>query len=128
LDSLLLANYLIFARLQSIILNESEQTAVHAFLQKLHQQYGDAIQQITLFGSKAGGESTPDSDIDVLIVVAEESWPLRDEISVIAARISLEYDVLLSPRIIGQQRWQRMMQDQFNLYKNVAKEGVPLAA
>lgn len=110
----------------SLILNESEQTAVHTFLQKLRQGYGETIQQTILFGSKARGESSPDSDIDILIVVAEESWPLRDEISVIAARISLEYDVLISPRVIGQHRWQRMMQDQFNLYKNVVKEGIPL--
>ena len=43
-----------------IILNEAEQTAVHNFLQKLHQRYGETILQTILFGSKARGESGPD--------------------------------------------------------------------
>ena len=103
-----------------------EWTAVQAFLQRLHRDYSQAVQWAALFGSKARGDSEPDSDIDILIVVDEESWTLRDAISAIAARVSLEYSVLIGPRVIGQERWARMAKERFSLYENVAREGIPL--
>jgi len=81
-----------------------------------------------LFGSKARGDSHPWSDIDILIIVSEEDWPLRQEINTLAARVSLQYDVLLGPRVIGQERWERMKRHRFSLYRNVAAEGIPLTS
>jgi len=39
----------------------------------------------------------------------------------------LAYDVLLAPRVIGRERWERMKQDQFSLYRNIVAEGISLA-
>jgi len=47
-------------------------------------------------------------------------------ISVIAARVSLEYSVLIGLRVIGQERWERMAKERFSLYENVARDGIPL--
>jgi len=84
------------------------------------------VRRIVLFGSKARGDSEPDSNIDILIVVDEESWPLRDAISAIAAWVSLEHGVLIGPWVIGQGRWARMARERFSLYENVARQGIPL--
>jgi hypothetical protein len=73
-----------------------------------------------------GCTSGPWSDIDILVIVREESWPLRGEISTLAARVSLEYDVLIGPRVIGLERWEGMERDGFSLYRNITAEGVPL--
>jgi len=107
-------------------LTTRERHAVQAFLQRLHLDFGQTVQQTILFGSKARGDSGPDSDIDILIIADQESWPLRDGISAIAADVSLEYDVLIGPRVIGQERWQRMAQEGFSLYENVTREGIPI--
>lgn len=106
-------------------LTSEERTSIQAFLQRLYRVYGDAVQQTILFGSKARGDSGPESDIDILIIVAEESWTLRDNISLIAAQESLAHDVLIGPRVIGKERWNRMARDRFNLYENVSREGIP---
>jgi uncharacterized protein len=107
-------------------LTAREQDAVQAFLQSLQEHLADQILQTILFGSKARGDSRRWSDTDILVVVREESWPLRAESSTLAADVSLEYSVLLGPRVIGQERWERMKVAGFGLYKNVATEGVPL--
>ena len=107
-------------------LTTQERAAVQAFLRRLHRDHGLAVQRTVLFGSKARGDSQPDSDIDVLIVVDEESWPLRDAISGVGADVSLEYGVLIGPRVIGQERWARMAREHFSLCENVAQEGIPL--
>ena len=108
-------------------LTAPERTAVRAFLGKLHRDYGQVVQQIILFGSKARGDSRLDSDIDILIIVEEESWPLRDAISTVAARVSLEYNILIGPRVIGRERWHRMQRERFSFYEHVAQEGIPLS-
>lgn len=107
-------------------LDAHEKAAVQAFLNRIQQGYGDSIQEIILFGSKAREDSKPDSDIDILVIVTEESWALRDDISLIAAQESLAHDVLLGPRVIGKERWSQMARDQFTLYQNVAREGLVL--
>ena len=107
-------------------LTAKERQAIETFLDRLHQRYPDQILQAVLFGSKARGDSDPYSDIDILIIVEEENWPLRGEISTIAARVSLEYDVLIGPRLIGRERWESMKRRRFSLYRNIAAEGIPL--
>jgi predicted nucleotidyltransferase len=107
-------------------LTSREREAVQAFLQRLHHAHGNLIRKTILFGSKARGDSEPESDIDILIIVAEESWALRDDISRIAAQESLAYDVLIGPRVIGLDRWSRMASDRFALYENISREGLTL--
>jgi predicted nucleotidyltransferase len=107
-------------------LTAKEHQAIETFLDQLHQRYPGQILQTVLFGSKARGDSSPYSDIDILIIVEEESWPLRGEISTIAARVSLEYDVLIGPRVIGRERWESMKHRRFSLFRNIAAEGIPL--
>ena len=108
-------------------LNERERQAVRIFVQRLHERFPGEILQTTLFGSKARGDSGPWSDIDILMVVKDESWSLRGEISTLAARVSLEYDVLIGPRVIGLERWERMKLDGFSLYRTITAEGIPLS-
>ena len=89
-------------------LTTNERKAVEAFVQSVQEHLAGEILEATLFGSKARGDSAPWSDIDILITVREENWTLRAEVSTLAADISLEYDVLIGPRVIGQARWERM--------------------
>jgi len=112
----------------SPLLSPSERKAVARFVEFLRQRYPGRILQAVLFGSKARGDSRPWSDIDILIVVDSEDWRFQHAISTLAARVSLEYDVLIGPRVIGQERWERMKQRRFGLYQNIVSEGIPLTS
>ena len=112
----------------SPLLSPSERKAVARFIEFLRQRYPGRILQAVLFGSKARGDSRPWSDIDILIVVDSEDWRFQHAISTLAARVSLEYDVLIGPRVIGQERWERMKQRRFGLYQNIVSEGIPLTS
>jgi predicted nucleotidyltransferase len=103
------------------LLTREERWAVDAFVRALQQQYPDRIQDVILFGSKARGEGHPDSDIDILILVDDDDWRFSHAVSRLAARISLNYDVLLGPRVIRQARWKRSL-----LHSTVSSEGIPL--
>jgi predicted nucleotidyltransferase len=108
-------------------LEPGERRAVSEFLDLLYQHHARRVMETALFGSKARGDSTPGSDIDILVIVDQEDWRLSHAISDLAADVSLEHDVLIAPRVIGQERWERMTELGFGLYKNIAAEGIPLS-
>jgi uncharacterized protein len=103
-----------------------ERTAVQDFLARVQSAYGKRIQRAMLFGSKARGEANADSDIDVLLIVADETWQFTDEICNVSADVSLKYDVLLDVRVIGATRWQYMSEIRAGLYQNISREAIPL--
>jgi predicted nucleotidyltransferase len=114
------------SELLSELLATNELQATQEFVERLFGRYPDRICQTVLFGSKARGDSRDWSDIDILIIVDSEEWQFKHTISNLAADISLEFDVLIGPRVISEERWARMGRDGFGLYRNIAAEGIPL--
>jgi len=104
----------------------SEEKAIAEFLALLERHHAERVLQTVLFGSKARGDSGLWSDIDILIVIDQDDWRLSHAISDLAADVSLEYDVLIGPRVIGQERWEQMKEHRFGLYRNIVAEGFPL--
>ncbi|NOX60502.1 MAG: nucleotidyltransferase domain-containing protein [Chloroflexi bacterium] len=105
-------------------LSVTEHQALQVFLAYLKRSFATEIEWVALFGSKARGDSGPDSDIDVLVIMSKEDREVRREILKEAARISLEYDTIISPRVIGANRWKEM--EGFSLYQNIQREATRL--
>ena len=105
---------------------ERDRRAVEAFSERVWQTYPKRMRQMILFGSKARSDAHVYSDIDVLLIVDTEDWRFRHAISSIAADVSLAYDVLIGPRVIGQERWARMRHRRITLYENVQADGIEL--
>lgn len=103
-----------------------EQEALDRFVQELYRQYGAHVRSVVLFGSKARGEAGPDSDVDLLVTLNNDDPHLRSRIRRLAARISLEYDLLLSVQAVSRSRWERLVRYRFPLYQAVVSEGIPL--
>lgn len=115
------------SRLVGLLL-PNEQEAIESFLVKLRTRYPGRIFQAILFGSKARGASHPESDIDILLVTDTDDWRFRHAVSDVASDVSLEYDVLIGPRIIGQARWDQMAREGFSLYESIVRAGVPISS
>lgn len=110
--------------MKNVRLAVRDQEALQAFVAYLHESFSEQVEFVALFGSKARGDSHQSSDIDVLVILAQEDRELRREILRQAARYSLEFDVLLSPRVIGKERWEKMRG--FSIYQNVQQEAASL--
>jgi len=104
-----------------------EQQAIEKLLSRLREAYGDQIQQAMLFGSKARGEAVRDSDIDVMVLVKDETWALKNGMLEIVADINLEYDLSIDLRVIGIERWQHMANIQAGFYWTISQDAIPLA-
>ena len=106
-------------------LNEREQTAVEQFIEQLRHEQGDQLQGTVLYGSKARGNADPESDIDLLLIMAKDDWSLRNAVSKIASGISLDYDVSLSAHLVSLKRWYQMEIAPFSFFENIFHECIP---
>ena len=77
-------------------LNETERKIIDAFVKELRERLGDEIVSIRLFGSKARGNFSEDSDIDIFVLVKEKTPDIKEKVSDLAADYILDYDIPLS--------------------------------
>lgn len=107
-------------------LTKNERAALDRFVAQLHDKYADQIVRVVLFGSKARGDFDAESDLDVFVLVKSDDWRLQDRIATLTSPISLEYNTLLSPKVIGPSLYRRMRQSRSFFLQNVSKEGTSL--
>jgi predicted nucleotidyltransferase len=107
-------------------LEKKEKTAILRFASHLMDDLERQVLDIKLFGSKTRGDFTPDSDLDVFIVLDSSDWDIKDQIRFLAADVSLEYDVLLNTHILSRERWEELARHQATLWREVQRDGVAL--
>lgn len=91
----------------------------------LAEVYGERLKGVFLYGSYARGDSTADSDVDLLIALAGEVKPTReiDALSAIVADICLRHDLLISVYPVPAE-W--LVERKSPLFENIRREGVRL--
>ncbi len=93
----------------------------------LRQRFGDALCEVRVFGSRARGEHTPESDIDVMILLdLPLDWHIKKEIHFLLADIDLKYDVIISARIFSSAEWQSPRFRITPLFNSIEREGIRL--
>jgi len=109
-------------------LTSREKAALSEFVARLREKYADQVVLVTLFGSKVRGDFDEESDLDVLVVVKDGDWRLRDEVALTAFEPMLEYDVVITSLVIDLEHYQWLRQYRAPLYRNIRAEGLDLWA
>jgi predicted nucleotidyltransferase len=81
-------------------LSQRESEALREFSVRIRAALGPNLRELRLFGSKARGESRPDSDLDVLVVVADDRVQAEDLAIDVAFDINVASDLYISPRVV----------------------------
>ena len=84
------------------------------------------VLRLSVFGSRARGDSTAGSDLDVFLVVSHVDANLREKISEVAWEVGFENDVVLSTFVVTAEQLERGPMGVSPIIRQIAKEGVPL--
>jgi len=79
-----------------------------------------------LFGSYVTNTQTPESDIDILIIVKEYTPELQWQLSGLASDYALQYNVCISPILKDIHVWQKNQDYHTLFYHNIMTQGIPL--
>lgn len=100
------------------------QKIIKDFKKEIIGIYGKRLVNVILFGSWAKGKGTPDSDIDLLVVLDGEIIPGKeiDKMIDCITDLNLKYDTLISVVPVSKETYQETNSP---LMLNVKKEGIP---
>lgn len=105
-------------------LTPEEQVWLDAYREALAQRFPELVRQIIIFGSKARGAATADSDLDVLVVIREGDWRLKDAITQPGYTLAISADVVPSIMVYTAEEWELLRKRQAPFWQTVKRDGV----
>ena len=98
------------------------------FRDELGRALGSNLEQMVLYGSQARGDETPESDVDVLVVLRDARPADREKIHQIAYRLmwDREFQPLITLNIIDGEYFHLLKEADSTYLRNIQSEGKPL--
>ena len=108
--------------------NERVHALLHEYVTRIKNIYKEKLAKVILYGSYARGDYTPESDIDIMILVDDGDEAARARNAVLASmtyEFDMKHDVYVesSARSLRHFNYWRKA---YPFYKNVHKEGIVL--
>ena len=107
-------------------LKKKEMEAVKEFCTAVKGTLGNELVGLSLFGSKARGKASRDSDLDIAVVVRQRNSRVWDHVMDIAFSTNLKWQVYISPRVIESRALRDPKWRETGFVQNLEREGIPL--
>ncbi len=105
-------------------ISPNEKKALKILRNKLMNDYN--LVDIRLYGSKASGTDLEHSDLDVMIILDENSPAIEAEIDALIYDINLEYNCLISALFFSRQEIVEGPLQYSPIYNKILEEGISL--
>ena len=95
---------------------------------KLLNEFGDEIKDVVLFGSRAKGDSTINSDYDILIILNKKdyNWKYKYRINEVIYDIELDNDIIIDSHILSEYEVNNTLRGSQPIFTNALENGVYL--
>lgn len=86
------------------------------------------LKQLILFGSRARGEGTVDSDLDLVALVDEKNPEIENKLSDAAYSVMWDHDFrpIISLKVFAESRFRSAAEKGYSFYRNVERDGIVL--
>lgn len=91
-----------------LTLTPAETAWLKAYRKLLETQFPGCVEEVSIFGSKARGDARPDSDLDVLVVIYDGDWHLKDALTRPGYDLAIGTDVVPSLHVYTIAEWERL--------------------
>jgi len=104
-------------------LSQEEQTWLESFIRAIRRRFPDKIERVIVYGSKARGDAGPNSDLDVLVVLKDDTVS-RTRVRLIGYELALQTDVVPSILVYTTQELEQRREHRSVFIEAVEREGV----
>jgi predicted nucleotidyltransferase len=102
----------------------NEKKALNALKIGLYKRY--ELLDLKIYGSKAKGFDTPESDLDVMVVLKNLTPLIESEIDDLIFEINIENDCLITAIYFDQEELEVGPLSESPIYKKITQEGIAL--
>jgi len=107
-------------------LSHAEQAAVQDLVRRLRDRLGERLVEVRLYGSKVRKTARPESDVDLVVLVTQQTSALREEVFTEVSTVILERDVLLDVHLMDRRQLQELRRIGAPYAAVIQEEGIPL--
>ncbi|MDO8446048.1 MAG: nucleotidyltransferase domain-containing protein [Deltaproteobacteria bacterium] len=109
-------------------MEEKDRQLVLEFKRRLSDEVLGHLKRLILFGSRARGEGTQDSDLDLVALVDEKNPEIENKLSDAAYSVMWDHDFrpIISLKVFAESRFRSAAEKGYSFYRNVEREGVSL--
>jgi len=102
--------------------------ALREFAAAARERFGAAVERVVLYGSRARGEGRADSDVDVLVFLADgtDLVAARGVLADLACDVASRYQFRFLLQVVAFTEESFRREASYFFIRNVKKEGVPI--
>ena len=105
------------------MMRASDRLVLNQFAERVRTRFPEA--RILAYGSRARGEATWESDLDVCVIVRRVDRAIEKEIGRIAWEVGFDNDVLITTVEFEEEVFERKAEGRHPFVNNILKDGVP---
>ena len=107
-----------------LTLDPHEQTWLDNYREALREQHPDAVRRMVVYGSKARGDAREDSDLDILLLVADEAADLQQRLRRIGYLLAAATPIAPSIMAYTERAWEAQKNRGFPFQLAVERDAV----
>lgn len=101
-----------------------EELWLRNYRETLAREFPGIVDQIIIFGSKAKGTSTEESDLDLLVVIREGDWRVKDGITQPGYLLAVDTNSVPSIIVLTREEWESLRRREAPFWQTVQRDGV----
>ena len=105
-------------------LRPTETRALHELRDWLRERFGLRFREMALFGSRARGEGNEDSDLDVLVVIDDLTYPEGRGIAEQCGDFLTRDDLIVSTFSLSTERWRELHDRERLIAREIDRDGL----
>lgn len=107
-------------------MDERDRALIEEFKKRLPAKVARHLRKIIIFGSRARGEATEDSDLDVIALVDEKTPEIEKHLEDAAYQVMWDHDFkpIISLKVFAESQFYNAVNRGFSFYRHIEKEGV----
>lgn len=107
-----------------LTLHPEEQAWLKEYSEALKREHTDAVQRLVVYGSKARGDANDESDVDLLLIVRDDSANMKRALRRIGHELAVPSLILPSIMAYTEGEWSELERYRSAYHAAVEREGV----